>query len=179
MRKILPLVAVAAFTLAGCGTSGEVSDKAAAGVNRPADTTSAEQAASESPATPANPKFGEIYKYDDGLTVTISAPQPYTPSDSAFIGSSAPAAFVAFDVTVVNGTQANFDPSMFSVSLQSTNVEQEEIFDSANSVGGSPSTAILPGRESVFKVAFGATDPNDLVMQVSPSFEHDSVIFTS
>jgi hypothetical protein len=179
MRKILPLVAVAAFTLAGCGTSGEVSDEAAAGVNRPADSTSADQAASESPAAPANPKFGETYKYDDGLTVTISPPQPYTPSDTAFIAEPAPAAFVAFDVTVVNGTQANYDPAMFSVSMQSANVEQEEVFDSANGMGGSPTTAILPGRESVFKVAFGATDPNDLVMQVSPSFEHDSVIFTS
>jgi hypothetical protein len=109
----------------------------------------------------------------------VSAPQPYTPSDSAFLGDPRPPAFVVFDVKIVNGTQQNYEPAVFSVTMQSANVEEQEVFDSANGIEGSPSTPILPGRESVFRIAFGATNPNDIVMQVSPSFEHESVIFTS
>ncbi|MGY1822748.1 hypothetical protein [Geodermatophilus sp. SYSU D00079] len=134
---------------------------------------------SSAPAAAPNPRFGETYTYENGLAVTVGPPQPYTPSDSAAVGEPAPPAFVVFDVTVVNGTTGNYDPVSFSASLQSGVTEEEQVYDSANGIGGTPSTTLLPGRESVFRLAFGATDPADLVMEVSPSFEYESAIFTS
>jgi hypothetical protein len=86
---------------------------------------------------------------------------------------------VVFDVVIVNGSQVNYEPTFFTATLQSANVEEEQVFDSENGIGGSPSTPVLPGRETAFRIAFGATNPNDLVMQVSPSFEHEPVIYTT
>ena len=187
MRKAIPLFLAAVVTVSGCGgTSGMVATgKQMTGSNRPAETataTTTQQSpppTSEAPPPVVNPKFGETFTYEDGLVVTVGAPQPFTPSEYAFVGEPAPPAFVAFDVTIVNGTQQNFDPVSFYVTMQSANVEEEQIFDSENGIEGSPSTPILPGREAVFKIAFGATNPNDLVMQVSPSFDHEPIIYTS
>ncbi|WP_029433112.1 hypothetical protein [Blastococcus sp. URHD0036] len=86
--------------------------------------------------------------------------------------------FLAFDVTVVNGTDANYEPAMFSTTMQSGNAEEQEVFDSEGGLEGSPSTPILPGRETAFTVGYGASNPADLVMQVRPGFEYESVIYT-
>ena len=181
MRKIIPLAFVAVLGLAGCGTSGEVTDGSASGSNRPADSATNEEAAATetSEAAAKNPVFGETYTFENGVAVTISAPQPYTPSEYAYVGEPAPAAFVAFDVVVVNGSAENYDPTMFTATMQSANVESEQVFDSENGIEGSPTTTVLAGREAAFKMAFGAADPADLVMEVSPGFEYESVIFTS
>ena len=181
MRKIIPFAFAAALALSGCGTSGEVTDGSASGSNRPTDSAAGEEAvASEAaPAAPENPTFGETYTFENGVALTISAPQPFTPSEYAYVGEPAPASFVVFDVTVVNGSAENYDPSMFMASMQSANVEQEQVFDSENGIDGSPSTTVLAGREAAFKLVFGATDPNDLVLEVSPGFEYESAIFTS
>jgi len=133
----------------------------------------------EPPAAPANPTFGESYTYENGLTVTVSPPQPYAPSDSAAVGEPAPPNSVVFDITVTNGTQTNYDPAAFMATMQSGSTEGQQVFDSANGIGGTPTTTLLPGRESQFRVAFGATDPNDLVLEVAPGFDYESAIFTS
>ncbi len=126
-----------------------------------------------------NPTFGETYTYENGLAVTVSAPQPYTPSNSAAVGEPSPPNFVVFDITVTNGTQTNYDPSSFSASMQSATTEEQQVYDSANGIGGSPTTTLLPGREIQFRMAFGATNPDDLVLEVTPGFEYGSAIFTS
>jgi hypothetical protein len=181
MRKRAAIGLAAVFALSGCaGTPGAVTDEEVAGTNRPTATSPAKSTpTTEAPPPVVNPKFGETFTYEDGLVLTVSAPQPYTPSEYSYVGEPAPPAFVAFDITIVNTTQANYDPAMFFATMQSANVEQQQIFDSANGIEGSPTTPILPGRETVFRLAFGAANPADLVMQVSPSFEHEPVIYTS
>lgn len=175
-----------ALSMAACtGGSATDADAVTAGSNRPAATESAEPVAETSTTTPApapatNPKFGEAFTWEDGIAVTIGAPTPFTPDEFAIeLAGGESAAYLAFEVTVVNGSSANFDPSMFTTTLQSANVEAEEIFDSGNGFGGSPSTTLLPGREAKFKIGYGVTDPADLVLEVSPSFEHEDAIFTS
>ncbi len=127
--------------------------------------------------TPENPVFGQTYEWEDGLAVSVSPPTPFTPSDTAAF-DPAPT-FVSFEIKIVNGTSEIFDPLLFSTTMQSGNTEASQVFDSEQGVGGSPSTPVLPGREVVFRQAYGVNDPADLVMQVSPSFDHDPAIFTS
>ena len=83
-------------------------------------------------------------------------------------------------IVLTNGTDENFDPSSFSVNLQSGTTEGSQVYDSEQ-LGESPSTTLLPGRSATFKVAFGVTDPEDLVMEVSPTFgfDYESAIFTN
>lgn len=185
MKRLTTMLAagsVAALLLAGCSTSGATDEAAPAGTNRPAETAveepAAEEVATEEPAAPTNPKFGETYTWEDGLSVTVSAPAPYAPSDTSFVSGTFPA-FISLTVTIVNGTTANFDPVMFSTSLQSGNAEAEQVFDTAQGLNGTPTTAILPGRETQFVIGFGVNDPADLVLEVTPSFDYDSAFFTS
>ncbi len=68
---------------------------------------------------------------------------------------------------------------MFNATLQSSNVEAAQVFDSEQGISGPPATTLLPGRESAFQVVFGVMDPADLVLEVTPGFEYEPAIFTS
>jgi len=136
-----------------------------------------EEESSDSEAPEENPTFGEAYTWENGLTVKVGIPKPYKPSDSASAGKGE---HIAFDITVVNKTGANYDVSCDSLSMQSGNAEAEQIFDSENGLEGSPSTALLDGRESKFRVGFTVSDPTDLVLQYSScDFDAEPAFFVS
>jgi Transposase and inactivated derivatives len=71
---------------------------------------------------------------------------------SEYAASSAAKAYVKFTVTIVNGTGKTFDPSMFSASAQSANLEADEVYDTAGGLNGSPDTKLLKGREAKFVI---------------------------
>lgn len=124
-------------------------------------------------------EFGSTATYRDGLSVTVSSPSDYTPSESSF-GSEGYPHSVKFDVKLVNKSGKPFDPSLVYLSVQSGNTEAEEIFDSENGLDGSPTTTLLDGRESTFPVAFGVSDPKDLVLEVSTGdFDKGTTIFVT
>lgn len=180
MKKIM--LAAAIITLVtGCASTEGDAGEATTGSNRPASATPAEEAPSEEPAEPVdeNLAFGDTFTYKDGLSVTVSAPKPFTPSESACcIKAGSGQKALLFTVTLVNGTSANFDPGAFSTTVQSKNVEAESIFDT--DIMGAPSTTLLPGREASFKIAYAVADPADLVLEVSPDFfEHKTYIVTN
>ncbi len=110
-----------------------------------------------------------------GLAVTISSPQPYEPSEYA-AGTDGFTHFIVVDVTVVNQTGAPWDPVLFYSTLQSANQEASEVFDSPT-LSGPPSTTLLDGREAVFQIGFGVADPADLVLEVTPDFSHEPLIY--
>ena len=193
--KIMGTLAVSslALVLAACGaqTPGAESTTDAAGTNAPSTTAaptaaaaaveteeaSETESASASPAEETMPQFGESYTWEDGITIKIGEPKAYKPSESAYVsGDGDP---IVFNVTIVNGTEARFDPAVFHATMQSSNVEAESIYDSAKNLEGTPSTTILPKRESSFQLAFAVADKKDLVLEVTPSFEHESVVFTN
>ena len=78
----------------------------------------------------------------------------------------------------MNKTGKPWDPSLISATVQSSNKEGEQVYDSEK-LGDEPSTKLLKGREVKFKIAFGVADPKDLVLEIAPDFEHESAIFTS
>ena len=180
MHRLIVLVPLLALTTACSSTGGEVSDTAAQGVNRPsAGATGPEsRAPSPSPSQATTAKFGQSFEFEDGISVSVSPPEPFTRNEYAAGGEGA-AAHLLFTVTIVNGGQANYDPNLFYASLQSGNVEADQVFDGESGLNGSPTTPVLPGRETTFKIGFGVSDPADLVMQVAPGFEYDGAIFTS
>lgn len=191
-RTLLP-GALLALALTGCAsTPGEpTAGPAPTGTNRPTapPTTEAPEdpAAGESEPTeedlaepteePEDPElaFGDSTTYEDGLTITVGKPQPYRPSDTAAFEKSA--AYRKFEVTIVNNTGKRFDPSLFTTTLQSSNKEGDEVFDSGGGIEGAPSTTLLNGREAKFEIAYGLADPDDIVLEVSPSFEHNASVY--
>lgn len=178
--------------LGACGQmSGSETTEPATGTNQPTKTVTAtataapETSSSSSSSTeeaepepepsltgtdPGILQLGESFTYSDGLQITIGKATPV----STEYGPA-----VSFDVTLVNGTQTGYDPSMDYFSAQLANTEGEEVFDFENGYEGTPSTTILPGRESVYKIAFEGSETSDIVLEYTPGdFERGALIFT-
>lgn len=178
--KIVIAAVILSLALIGCAPeTGEVGE-ARQGSNRPADDSAevqepeVEEAEVEEPEQSSELAFGETFTYENGLSVTVSAPEPFTPSDVSAGGENF-SAHVRFNVTVVNGTDERYEPLMFSTSLQSANQEGDAVFD--NGLEGAPTTVLLPGREATFPVGYGVANPEDLVLEVSPGFEYESIVY--
>jgi hypothetical protein len=188
-RKIFMALAAGAAVagLAACGgVSGGASSTTPTGTNALPSTT-----ASSEPADPTTPvdeptetetpedttvKFGRTFTWENGLSATISAPKPYKPTDTA-AGTEGFKYFVQFTVTIVNKTGAPFDPDATNHTVQSADVEGSRIFDSSSSLD-TPSTKVLNGRQTKYKVAFGVTNPKDIVFEFAPGYEYNSAIWT-
>lgn len=188
--KSIAITATAALALSACGltstTEGSSDAEPTSGTNRPSDTSTAEstqeaeaEPEEEEELTGADPgvlTFGEAFTYSDGLQVNISQPSQMTSSEWA-VPSGAQG--LTFDVTIVNGTNKPYDPALDYFSAQIGNTEAEQIFDSEQGYDGTPSTKVLPDRESSFKVAFEGTDVDNLVMEYSPGdWDRGSLLFT-
>jgi hypothetical protein len=76
-----------------------------------------------------------------------------------------------FTVTVVNKSDKPIDLGLTYISVQSSNEEADEVFDSGSDLRGPPDTKVPKGRESEFDVRFGVADPKDVVMEVA--LHHD------
>ena len=179
----LAVVAVVLVVLAGCttktnsavgnGAPTAVPPAASPTYNPPTDTPTAIPTATDTVS-----HFGSSgYTWEDGLLVTVSAPVEFTPSESAAGGKGLAA--VKFTVTITNNTSKSYDPAMFTTSAQSGTQEADSIYDIDNNLGGSPHTALLPGRTVTFDVGFGVSDPKDVVLQVTPGFDYTPAMFQS
>ncbi|MDO5681658.1 MAG: hypothetical protein Q4G46_02350 [Propionibacteriaceae bacterium] len=177
----LGLALSAVLLTAGCaGLPASTTTTAPVGDNRPATSapaapTTTEPAPSPTPTNNGVAALGETYLWTDGLAVTVSKPSPYKPSEYA-AGADEFKQSVVFDITIVNNTGGTWDPGMFQATVQSANQEGSRIFDSSNNLG-EPSTKLLNGREATFKLAFGVADPADIVMEVTPDWDHQSAMF--
>jgi hypothetical protein len=174
------LGALALIALTGCaGTDSPPRDEGDAPRGSNADVPAAPKRPKPEPTEPEDTgpaRFGQSYTYTDGITVRVTKPKPYTPSEYAAVGRGAP---IMFDVILVNETRKPFDPSLALVSVQSGNREAEEIFDSEKGLDGTPQTKVLPGREARYTVGFSVKNPDDLVVQVAPSFEHEESLWAT
>src|SRR6266508_3587385 len=183
IRMTLAVLIAGSITLTGCSgaiktTTQPTSTPPSQGVNHPSETpTTEEPTPSPSPTEQAPKKFGQKFTYEDGLVVKVAAPTRFTPSE--YSAHDKAAVYLAFQITVINGTKKNYDPTAFQTSVQSYNTEASSVFVSENGLNGAPSTKILPGRETTFKVGFGVQNPKDLVVEVTPGYEYESSIFTS
>ena len=188
MRRTTVLSVLALLALTGCSTEVRGSASPGAGVVAPPteeDATEEEateeggSSTEEDAGTGGTAVFGDTLQYDDGLEITVSAPQPYTPSETAYIDGPTPPGYVAFDVTVLNGTGADYEPVGLFLSLQSGSTEEAQVFDTEQGLEGAPYTTLLPGRSIAFRVGFGASVPDDLVLEVTPGFDYEPVVYTS
>ncbi|AFV88597.1 MAG: hypothetical protein SOH99_03070 [Acidipropionibacterium acidipropionici] len=175
MICIYVLVGIMIISNLGGGESASQTDDAGHGSNSPSAASSAGAAAGSKGAVAT---FGGAFAYQDGLSVTVSAPKDYQPSEYSSDEGRFDT-YVKFDVRVVNNTGKPWDPGMFNATVQSDNEEGEQIFDSEGGLDGAPSTKLLNGREVRFTVGYGVANPKDIVMEVNPDFVHTAVMFQS
>lgn len=162
-------VVATSFDNAFGGTEGHVA---------PAATDTPAAADDAAVAVPANPGFGETYTYEDGVTITVSAPAAYTPTEYA--AGADQANNVTFTFTITNGSKENLDAFTYP-QITSGGVEASMIFDNNDAVSGSaPSSTVLPGQSLTWTSAYSVADLNKLQVEVSPaSFAYDDAIFTN
>jgi predicted lipid-binding transport protein (Tim44 family) len=141
----------------------------------PATEAEAEDDAAETATE--NVAFGETVTYDDGLAVTVSAPETFTPGEYA--AGADQAANVVFTITITNGTDKNFDPTLAYPSVASSGVEASSVYDSDQSLD-QPSTTVPAGQSVTWRSAFSVADPAQLILEISPGpFEYDSIVYQS
>ncbi|KRE29099.1 hypothetical protein ASG80_20410 [Agromyces sp. Soil535] len=123
--------------------------------------------------------FGETMTWEDGVSMTVSEPETFTPSDLAMGADQAKN--LAFTLTITNDSSENIQPVVFS-RLASDGTEATRIFDvgaDGGQVGIPPTTAILPGESITWREAWSVADPDSLTMQTAPSFQYEDAIFTN
>jgi Protein of unknown function (DUF2510) len=123
--------------------------------------------------------FGETMVWDDGVTMTVSEPEPFTPSELS-VGADQ-AENLVFTLTITNDSSENVQPVVVS-SLSSGDSEATRIIDigaEGGQVGIPPTTPILPGESITWQEAWSVADPGSLTMQTAPSFVYASVVFTN
>lgn len=143
----------------------------------------AEEAAEEADTDTVSerPTFGDTFTYDDGLSVTISQPEEFNPSETAFGGEEFDT-HLQFEVTIGNETGEDYSPDLSHISASSGGQEGDSVFDSAQGLDSPPSTTLLDGQSTSYTVGFGVADADDLTVEYSSiDFEtlRDSIIFVS
>jgi len=135
---------------------------------------SGDSGSADSDASAENNAFGDTFTYDDGVAVTVSAPEAYTPGE--YSSGADQAASVVFTVTIENGTDANFEPMPYETAT-SGGVEASKVYDS--DIESSPTTVVPAGQTITYRIVFSVADADQIVFQMSPSFDYDDVVFTS
>ncbi|NQX27172.1 DUF4190 domain-containing protein [Microbacteriaceae bacterium VKM Ac-2854] len=156
----------------------EASQEATVPSDVPSDESS-DGLGEEAPAGGADAAFGETIAYDNDVTISVSAATAFTPTDTAFGADQANQVLVT--MTITNGSTENLEPSVYATA-SSAGVAATDIYDSGNAagdIGTPPSTTILPGGTATWLQGFSVADPADIVLQISPSFDYDDVIFST
>jgi hypothetical protein len=127
--------------------------------------------------------FGETMTWDDGVALTVSAPEPYTPS--AFAVGATRANNVVFTFTLTNNSTADLQ-ALPLPTFSSGDQEVSQIVDLGNDplgpgddVGFPPATTVEPGGSISWRVAWSVDDPSALTLQVAPSFLYPNATFTN
>jgi hypothetical protein len=171
MKKIVaPLVLILALVLSGC------SIKAVQHADAPAAEPAPSVVATPAP-DPLVKGFGKTVTYTDGVTISVSAPTAYAPTQFAAGTVDGQNTYV-FTVVVTNGSAKTLDLSAWA-SANSGGKVASSVADLANNIGLSPSTSLLTGQSVQWDEAFSVADANDITFQISPDFLHDKAIFDS
>ncbi|MBP2477539.1 hypothetical protein JOF53_006411 [Crossiella equi] len=157
--------------LQGTANQGQVSDASAKQGQEPPQEA-------EQPVTEA-PTWGKRYTWKDGLAIEVGQPKACKPGRFSVPTSVERA--VKFTVTVVNGTDKQFESGMLSVGTdaQFAGKEAQKVIDSNGPCGaGLDSGTVLPGKTFTFDVAYAVGKaPGEMQLTFQPSFLSDKAVF--
>ncbi len=127
--------------------------------------------------------FGETMTWDDGVALTVSVPEPYTPSEFA-VGATRENT-VVFTLTITNNSTEDLQPLPLPT-LSSGDQEVSQVFDIGSDVFGPgddvgipPTATVEPGGSVSWRAAWSLDDPSSLTLQAAPSFLYPSATFTN
>lgn len=153
-----------------------------------ADPNASAAAVEEEPAEQTPPavnnfikQFGDVVTYDDGVSISVAAVGPFTPSE--YVTVAAGETPVVFKVVLTNNSTEVLEPGAIA-QANSGGKPATYIADVGNTEYGElglfPTASILPGQTLEWYTAFGVVDVNDVTLEISPmSFDYDNAIFTN
>lgn len=187
MKTRLAVAAFASLALVACGSADPAAGPLPTATvtvtvtatpdvveGEPEQEETAETAAPEEPASGVA-AFGESVTLPDKQgTIMITAPEPFSPSDTAFLDGEWDE-FVSMTVTETND---GAEPVMAGWVVTATTGDKaaEQVFDSAQEIG-SPTVDVMPGKTITYKIAFGRTKGAEFVLSAGPLAGWDKVYY--
>jgi hypothetical protein len=123
--------------------------------------------------------FGERFTFSSGLAIEVAQPQAYRPASSA-AGHDRDRA-VIIETTVINGNDEPYEFNDFIMGPTATHDSRpaSAIFDSANDIGMTPMTTILPGKSFTFRKAVSIGESSaELQLEYRADMLGETAIFT-
>lgn len=127
---------------------------------------------------PPIPTFGDVVSYSDGLSISVSEPSVYVPTDMA-AGMVEGQPVVIFEFVLTNNSDEPFDPSMVIASALSGGKKASGVFDTSNDVGFPPATSVIPGESVSWNQAWSVADPLNITLETTVGFLKDPALFVS
>ncbi|MHC0431620.1 DUF4190 domain-containing protein [Streptomyces sp. O3] len=135
-------------------------------------------AEAETPAAGGALDFDATQEYADGVKITVAAPRPFSPSDTA-AGHASGNRAVVVEITVRNDSEEKQDLVLIVSARDADGRAADRIFDSASDILGFRGS-LLPGKKAVADYAFdlppSAADTLDVEVQLG--FDRDSAIWS-
>ncbi|MER6913142.1 DUF4352 domain-containing protein [Streptomyces sp. NPDC000594] len=116
---------------------------------------------------------GDTAAYPDGLKVTASTAEPFTPNEYAAGHTKGNKAY-RITVTVQNTGDKTYESALLMAEARAgaDGVTAEQIFD--DTVGDGMSGNLAPGKKATVSYGFDApADAEELTLEITPGFEHD------
>lgn len=179
VRKMLTLAVigfilfVALVAMVGCTAAAPVANPAASQAAAPV----VESPAAEEPMDSGVLVFGETASWDDAISISVSEPVAFKPTEYA-AGLEEGQTAVMFEIVLTNNSSEKYEPLIYNTA-SSAGEEASGVFDVEAGIDFPPTTAVLPGKTIKWKEAYSVADAADITLEVSPGFTYDSVIFTS
>lgn len=121
-------------------------------------------------------KIGDTYTWDDGVSVTVSQPKSFKPTEAAAGNyDKSLKDFEKYTVTIKNDSDEPVDPTLFNMTGNSGGKEAERMFDTG--ISSLPTTKIQPGKSLTFDVGFAMADHKDASFDVSLDYDREEATF--
>ncbi|WP_282828771.1 hypothetical protein [Gulosibacter sediminis] len=127
--------------------------------------------------------MSHVVTYDDGVSISMSQPSEFTPTNLDYMPRAEGDTSVVFKVVLTNNSSEVLEPIVFP-EASSGGKPAIMVADVGNpdypNLGMAPTMSILPGQTIEFYTAFNVADPSNITLEVSPtSFKYENAIFTS
>ncbi|WP_426309095.1 hypothetical protein [Cellulosimicrobium sp. E-16] len=119
--------------------------------------------------------YGESVRYTDGLVVSVSAPQPYTPTEDASVREDDHPHAVRLRVRVTNGTGQEVDPGGLDLQPVSGGLVARRVFDYAPDVLLDDPDTIARGTSAEWDLVYNVYDPEDVAVGLEPTWANYAV----
>jgi hypothetical protein len=166
--RALALTACAVLALASCATSTDAS-------SIPASATES-QLVEESPvaeeqriSAEAALPFGDDFRFESGITVSVAQPKSFMPSETAYPQA---ARAVAFEISIYNGSNRPYRLSNLGVTATVASTPAKQVMDATQGFNGivDADRDIPPQRNVRLTLAFAVpAEPSPLSLELRPN----------